>query len=90
MQTRHTPERHTAENLKDECMGTLEEWELKGKTVTGILDNARNITKSWELMDRPIVNCFAHTLNLAVKKGLAIDGIDDTLKRARKIVSFPS
>ena len=60
---------------------------MKEKTVTGVLDNARNI-KAWELMDRPIVNCFAHTLNLAVKKGLAIDGIDDTLKRAaRKLVS---
>ena len=60
---------------------------MKEKTVTGVLDNARNITKAWELMDRPVVNCFAQTLNLAVKKGLAIDGIDDTLKTARKLVS---
>ena len=87
LQTRYTPVKHTAENLKDICMGALEEWKLSEKTIAGVMDNARNITKAWELTNRPVVNCFAHTLNLAVKKGLGVNGIGETLKRARKLVS---
>ena len=68
-------------------MGALEEWKLSEKTIAGVMDNARNITKAWDLTNRPVVNCFAHTLNLAVKKGLGVNGIGEILKRARKLVN---
>ncbi len=86
LQTRHTPEQHTSENLRDILLETLEEWNLTEKLITGVLDNARNMTKAWELLQRPFVNCFAHTMNLAVKKGLAVPSLHDTLKRARRLV----
>ena len=51
------------------------------------MDNAKNITKAWMLLNRQAVNCFAHTINLAVKKGLAVDN-NIALGRAKKLESF--
>ena len=86
LQTRHTPQGHTAENLRDLFLQAFNEWKLSDKEIVGVMDNARNITKAWMLLNRKYVNCFAHTLKLAVRKGIALES--DTVKRAKKLVSF--
>lgn len=86
LQTRHCPEHHTAENLKKLFEDAFKEWELTNKTILGVVDNARNITKAWTLLDKQVVNCFSHTMNLAVRKGLAAASMDNTLMKARKLV----
>ena len=50
LQTRHTPDCHTAENLKTLFETALNEWKLANKEVSGVIDNAKNITKAWQLL----------------------------------------
>ena len=52
LQTRHTPESHTAENLKELFESSFSEWNLHNKMVTGVIDNARNISKAWVLLQK--------------------------------------
>ena len=87
LQTRHAPESHTAENLKTLFESAFTEWNLHEKSVTGVIDNARNITKAWQLLQKQSINCFAHTMNLAVRKGLSLVAMDNPLLKARKTVS---
>ena len=36
---------------------------------------------------KTIINCFAHTMNLAVRKGFAVASLDEALIKARKLVT---
>ena len=87
LQTRHTPESHTAENLKSLFENAFDEWKLQKKHITGVVDNAKNISKAWVLLQKDYINCFAHTMNLAVRKGLAVAYLNSTLMKTRKLVS---
>ena len=61
-------ERHTAENLRDELLRVIREWKLEEKVVAVCTDNAANITAAVKLAKLKHLPCFAHTLNLVVKK----------------------
>ena len=87
LQTKHYPESHTAENLKQMLLEAFHEWKLDQKCITGVVDNARNMVNSWQLMNKQYMLCFGHTLNLSVKKGLAVEGLGEVLGRCRKLVS---
>ena len=41
LQTRHTPEKHTSENLKTLFKIAFSEWNLGDKEVSGVVDNAK-------------------------------------------------
>ena len=49
-------------------------------------DNASNITKAIEKSQFTHIKCFAHTVNLAVHKGLDVTGIKKQLGHVRHIV----
>ena len=85
LQTRHTPESHTAVNLKECFESAFSEWNLQDKKVVGVIDNAKNITKAWQLLEKQSINCFAHTMNLAVKKAMSLASLDDALIKTRKV-----
>ena len=87
LQTRHAPDSHTSENLQDTFQSAFTEWKLTEKHIVGVVDNAKNTTKAWNLMEKKVLNCFAHTLNLAVKKGLTTLSTGEALAKARKLVS---
>ena len=87
LQTRHHPESHTAENIKDMLIEAFHEWKIDQKCITGVVDNARNMVNAWQLMEKQHMLCFGHTLNLSVKKGLAVPGLGEVLSRCRKLVS---
>ena len=87
LQTRHHPESHTAENLKEILEGAFSEWKMSEKWITGVIDNARNMVNVWHLMGKPHMLCFGHTLNLSVKKGLSLDGVGEVLGKCRRLVS---
>lgn len=59
------------------------------KHLVGVVDNAKNITKAWNLMERKVLNCIADTMNLAVKRALAGDKeesiIGKVLTKARNL-----
>lgn len=54
-------------------------------TIYITTDNASNISKAVMESDYEHIRCFAHTINLAVQKGLLV--VDNQLSRLRKIVS---
>jgi hypothetical protein len=51
-------------------------------------DNAANVTKAVTESNFDHIRCFAHTLNLAVQKGLSITRIQRHLAKVRKIVKY--
>ena len=51
-------------------------------------DNAANISKAVQESDFSHVRCFAHTLNLAVQKGLKVNGINTQLSKIRQIARY--
>ena len=83
LQTRYYPQSHTAEHLKEMLLESFNEWKINNKDITGVVDNARNMVKAWQLMDKQYILCFGHTLNLAVKRGLSIASIKDVVGRCR-------
>ena len=88
LQTRHCTESHTAENLKSVHESAFHEWKIKDKSITGCVDNARNIVNAWGLMEKTCMFCFGHTMNLAVKKGLAVPEIKQIIAKCRRLVGF--
>ena len=51
-------------------------------------DNASNISKAVAESPYHHIKCFAHTINLAVQKGLAVAAIQRQLARVRQIVKY--
>jgi hypothetical protein len=63
-------ERHTADNLRDELMRVVNDWEIREKVVAVVTDNAANITAAVRLTGFKHLPCFAHTLNLVVQQAV--------------------
>lgn len=67
-------ESHTADKLKDDITELMDRWDITNK-VTGIThDNASNITRAVRNVEEQLQiysnRCAAHTIQLAIKKGL--------------------
>ncbi|CAG2204924.1 unnamed protein product [Mytilus edulis] len=65
--TREMPERHTGENLAERLKSTISEFELDGKIVSSVHDNARNMNCASEKCDFDDMRCFGHTIQLCIK-----------------------
>jgi hypothetical protein len=78
------PEAHTGENLA----GLLQE-AIEGLEVDSLVtDNAANMKKAVEIMQKRHVRCAAHTLQLAVMQGLKIAPITAVLTKCRNVVTY--
>ncbi|XP_039616000.1 E3 SUMO-protein ligase ZBED1-like [Polypterus senegalus] len=83
------PQTHTAAHITESMSGLMTDWGISGKIHCMVTDNAANLVATAQLLKVRHVPCFAHTLNLVVKKA-----IDQTPKlqvirqKARKIVSL--
>ena len=78
-------ERHTGVNIGQEILGICDEFDV-GTKVALVTDNASNMAIAAKECDMTHVNCFSHTLQLAVEDGLKIDQISKTLSVSRKLV----
>lgn len=78
----------TAEHLSELLTNELKEWEINIKDQSFTTDNAKNITKAIQATGARNVRCYAHTLNLAVQKGLSSGSIDGVLSKVRKVVAY--
>ena len=79
---------HTAINLVDELQESLTRWNLhEDKIVAFTTDNARNIVNAIEILSWQHFGCFAHTLQLGVKKTMQVPQVAKALGRARNLVS---
>lgn len=84
-------ESHTADKLKDDITELMDRWDITNK-VTGIThDNATNITRAVRNLEEQLQiysnRCAAHTIQLAIKKGLDNNVCSSLLKKASSIVS---
>jgi hypothetical protein len=86
LSTAENSERHTAENLKEHLRAVVEDWDLQDYKIYVTTDNAANICKAVQLSSMNHVKCFAHTINLAVQKGVQL--ISDHLAGIRRIVTY--
>ena len=84
--TRMTEERHTGSNIATEVESILREFNVANVTSL-VTDNASNMVIAAKELKLPHINCFAHTLQLAIEDGLKTGQISKTLGAARKLVS---
>ncbi|XP_040924669.1 zinc finger BED domain-containing protein 4-like [Betta splendens] len=85
----HFTQSHTAENLRDAMELQLQRWGLRHKVHCLITDNASNMILCAKLMAVRNLPCFAHSLNLVVKKALEQTPVlTDIRTRGRRIVTF--
>ena len=79
---------HTGVNLASELQESLQHWNLEvSKLVAVTTDNAKNIVNAIEILEWQHFGCFAHTLQLGVKKAMDVPQISKALGRAKRLVS---
>ena len=81
------PERHTGVNIAERIREAMSKWQVKDEFVSGIVhDNAANMLTAVDDLGWNHLSCFAHTLQLAVNKGLDNTTISRVSAVARKLV----
>ena len=88
--TEEVEERHTTINISARILEVLCHWEINEKTTTVVTDNAINVTNAVKALPNLTINegttCAAHTMQLAISKGLEIREIDIFCQKAKKMV----
>ncbi|KAK0134082.1 Zinc finger BED domain-containing protein 4 [Merluccius polli] len=78
---------HTADNIAAAKRSLMEEWGIEGKVTSLVTDAGANMVASVRNLNVRHVICFAHSVNLVVKKSLdATPGMTDI--RSRKVVTY--
>ncbi|XP_051806493.1 E3 SUMO-protein ligase ZBED1-like [Acanthochromis polyacanthus] len=88
LQTRSVYESHTGAHMAKLLLDAVEEWQLAGKGVVLVTDNAANMLCAAEIGKFPHVKCFAHTLNLAAQRALKLPTVARLLGRVRRISAY--
>ncbi|CAG9833279.1 unnamed protein product [Diabrotica balteata] len=81
-------EHHTAENLASVLQQTFEEWEIAKKVTCIVTDNAPNMIKMCELLQKRHLPCFAHLINLVVQDNLKLKSVQTVLTKCKEIVRY--
>lgn len=79
-------ERHTADNLAEILKSITSKWNIAYKISAIVSDNAANIVSGIRKTGYRQLPCFAHTLNLAVQKGLK--DIEVVTSKVKSIVTY--
>lgn len=73
-------------------MHAVTEWEIERANIPipVTTDNAQNLVNAIRITDvfGPHIGCFAHSLNLAVKKVVSLNSVSRLLGKVRKVVTF--
>ena len=89
LDTSELDERHSAENLAIRLELVKADWNLEGKIRVCVRDNAFNQAAAGRLInDWEDLPCFAHTLQLAVNAGFALEEVNELIKKSGKLVGF--
>ena len=81
------PLSHTAAHIAEAKATLMAEWGIRPKVRCLVTDAAPNMIACANVLNVRHINCFAHMLNLVVKKSLLqTSDLDDIRTRARKIV----
>ena len=87
LQTLEVPQDHDAVSLKDVLSAMFTNWKIKEKVCGGITDNGSNIVNALSLLKIDHFPCIAHTLQLAINKGLKVTRVQRIIGRCKAIVS---
>ena len=79
-------DRHTSENLAEELLREAREWQVYGKVVCCVSDNAANITKAMKMFKWTHHPCLAHTINLVVRDALKV--MKPTVDKVKAAVEY--
>ncbi|XP_076134518.1 E3 SUMO-protein ligase ZBED1-like [Alosa pseudoharengus] len=83
------PKAHTADNIKEALSHLITDWGLTGMVTTLVTDNAANMVAATEKLGLRHLPCFAHTLNLIVKKAVEEhEALTEIRTRARRVVTY--
>ena len=90
LESKELPGSHTAEHLAEAIKESLSAWKILDSQISCVtIDNASNIVKAVDqLLKWPHLPCFGHTLNLAVKAGLAIPRVHQAVSKCSHIVTY--
>jgi len=79
---------HTAKDIAVLLTERFAFWGISGKIFAAVSDNGLNMVKAIRDIPKTCVffNCFAHTVNLAVKKGYKCARVSPLLSQARHVV----
>ena len=85
--TPSVPEKHDAPTVARRVRGLVESFGLVNDNNSALVtDNAGNVSNAAEILDTTSVNCFCHTLQLALTQGLKQPGIARVLGAVKKLV----
>ncbi|XP_072401942.1 E3 SUMO-protein ligase ZBED1-like [Diabrotica undecimpunctata] len=81
-------ESKTAENIARVLKEIFDQWNIFDKISCIVTDNAANMLKACELLQKTHIPCFAHSLNLAVQENFKSNLIQPLLKKCKDVVTF--
>ena len=82
------PEKHTGVNIATRLREVAEMWNIDDKHVSAVVtDNASNMSVAVDILEWNHLPCLAHTLQLAVNKGLDSNVLIQLSSLGRKLVS---
>ena len=88
LQTSYFPESHTGANIKEKIAAALADMCPSASPSMLVCDSASNMVKASEDLDFPRIACFAHQLQLCIKKPLEEDeSIIALLTKCRSLVN---
>uniref|UniRef100_A0A669DC03 BED-type domain-containing protein n=1 Tax=Oreochromis niloticus TaxID=8128 RepID=A0A669DC03_ORENI len=80
---------HTSENLARELERIATEWTIMEKIVACVSDSAANVKKAvGDILHWNHLNCFAHILNLIVRKGIQQSQIQEIIRKVKAIIEY--
>ncbi|XP_015434937.1 PREDICTED: zinc finger BED domain-containing protein 4-like [Dufourea novaeangliae] len=91
LQTEKITGSHTGHALSQTLKNIFYQWNIHGKVKHVVTDNAANMLAAVRNLDESVcsVSCFAHTLNLVVKKSLAaVPDLVAIRQKCRRIVTY--
>jgi len=77
---------HTSLNLSTKIKSILEDWDLEGKIIFAVSDNASNIQLALTKLELKHFGCFAYILNLIVQAALRSQS--ELLDKFKTIVTY--
>ena len=81
---------HTAENLSERLHEIIYNWELEGKNITFVTDNAGEMKKATSILGKfPWLSCGGHVLNLVASNGFyKVDAVSRLISKCKSIVGY--
>jgi hypothetical protein len=81
------PSPHTAEAISEAIRKAMQKWEIENLVISITTDNGANVVAAIQnLVSIKRLSCAAHTLQLAINKGLKV--VEDLVLHVKKLINF--